>query len=186
MSIHKSGKAKPAPADTQPTIAALPPPDLIMVLTEERDRLSLIVSERDYQLADSRGKVEKLIARLAELERNPLVYAMTSLDAGSELEQAGKDFKELASKCSKMGEKGSLTLKLALKPFKGDSFTYGMEWTVKAPKPEATPGILYVDNDGNVSRQDPKQREMNFAGSNSDRAAPGDASPYADEQAAAD
>lgn len=57
------------------------------------------------------------------------------------------------------GKVGEITLKLRVKQT-GDMVQITDGLTIKAPQGEKAPSIFYVDENGNVSRTDPRQPEL--------------------------
>ena len=149
-------------AEAKPSIAAMPPPDPVAALQSQLDEALASAAALEGRLREQEAEKLQLLATLEQLEKNPLVFALASLDAGSELEQAGVDFTALCAEIAKRQQKGSMTLKVVLKPFKGDSFTYALETKVTKPAQEATPGIIYIREDGTLSRNDPRQKHFEF------------------------
>lgn len=69
---------------------------------------------------------------------------------------------ELVHACLETGKKGKLALTISVAPIKDADGTVSITDDVKltAPKPDAKPSIFFTDEQGNLSRQDPRQVEL--------------------------
>jgi hypothetical protein len=128
---------------------------------------------------------DSLNAQLKAVDENAFLYALRQLDAGAVLDEAAEETSGLFKECRKLSDSGTLALTLKVKPFKGNSLAMIYEAKVKVslPKPEASPGVIFVADDGKLSREDPQQKVFGFAKGTSrgDRSDPEDRSAYADE-----
>lgn len=82
---------------------------------------------------------------------------------GAALNDAGSKLAEVVLAVKATGKKGSITLKIEIEPDKQDDtvVTFQPSVDVKIPRKPYAKGIFYVDErNGNVSREDPKQIEM--------------------------
>ncbi|MFB7440202.1 hypothetical protein ACFC01_17895 [Streptomyces mirabilis] len=80
---------------------------------------------------------------------------------GEAHEQASTEFHELLAAVQEHGKKGSLTLTVTVEPPKGGMdgapVAISIDTVLKAPKASAPPSIYFVDDDGNATRNDPRQ-----------------------------
>jgi type IV secretory pathway VirB10-like protein len=159
----------PTAESAPPNIAALPTPSAEEILREklaERERFAeALKAERDAltaKAAQLTADVKELTGKLRELEKNPLNFALANLDAGQVLTDAGKALADLSAVVRRRDAKGSLTLKITVKPFKGDALVFVPEVKITEPKPEPAQSVFYADDAGNLSRNDPRQREFGF------------------------
>lgn len=169
MSQNTAKKHQDSPEEVQNNIAALPTPSVEEVLREklaaaeqaahslECDRDKLYQANLKLSVAAT-----ELSEKLAELEKNPLTFALSNLDAGQVLTDAGKALSDLSAIVRKREAKGTLTLKITVKPFKGDALVFIPDVKITEPKPEPAQSVFYADDAGNLSRNDPRQREFGF------------------------
>lgn len=66
----------------------------------------------------------------------------------------------LVSKVANSMKAGELTLKLKLKPGKGGQIEIVDDILVKAPKEEKGTSIMFATPDGNLTREDPRQLQI--------------------------
>lgn len=85
---------------------------------------------------------------------------LTALRKGQCLIEADEALRQLAKACMETGKKGTLTLTLTLKPGDEESVTVLDDVSPKLPKPDTRGSNLFVDEDGNLSRNNPRQLEM--------------------------
>lgn len=80
---------------------------------------------------------------------------------GRSHEQIGTEMHDLLAAVNEHGRKGSLTITVTVEPPKGhvdgSPLAIAIESALKAPKAAAPPSIYFVDNDGNATRNDPRQ-----------------------------
>jgi len=81
--------------------------------------------------------------------------------AGRSHEEVSAEFHQLLSAVNEHGKKGSLTLTVTVEPPKGHidgaPVVISVDSTLKAPKASAPPSLYFVDDDGNATRNDPRQ-----------------------------
>lgn len=81
--------------------------------------------------------------------------------AGRSNEEVSAEFHELLSAVNEHGRKGSLTIKVTVEPPKGHvdgaPVVICIDSDLKAPKASAPPALYFVDDDGNATRNDPRQ-----------------------------
>lgn len=85
---------------------------------------------------------------------------VTALRFGTLADELTKQLQELTSKCADSGRSGSLTLTIALKPGKGGQMEVFDDLKVKLPKEERGSSIMFATPDGNLQREDPRQRSL--------------------------
>jgi hypothetical protein len=80
---------------------------------------------------------------------------------GDAHEQVSTEFHELLAAVNEHGKKGSLVLTVTVEPPKGgmdgSPVAISIDTVLKAPKASAPPSIYFVDDDGNATRNDPRQ-----------------------------
>jgi hypothetical protein len=148
----------------------------------EKQNTELASSEAALKSKNAKLSEELTAAgcKIRELERNPLTFALSSLDAGAVLEEAGAQLRALVTSVMNRQLKGKFTLGLTIKPFKAGSLVFVPEVKIAEPKPEPAKSIFYANSDGDLSRNDPKQKEFGF--SRGDRSGNADPDAYADEE----
>lgn len=77
-----------------------------------------------------------------------------------------EEMHELLQAVSTHGKKGQLVIKVLVEPSKGhvegDPLAISVESDLKAPKSTPPAAIYFVDDDGNPTRNDPKQMQLDF------------------------
>ncbi|MEU6279773.1 hypothetical protein [Streptomyces sp. NPDC047028] len=77
-----------------------------------------------------------------------------------------EELHELLQAVSTHGKKGSLVIKVLVEPSKGhvegDPLAISVESDLKAPKSTPPAAIYFVDDDGNPTRNDPRQIALDF------------------------
>lgn len=79
---------------------------------------------------------------------------------GELLADADQKLKELVDAIGRTGNGGSLTLKLAFKVNKAGQVEAHPEITIKRPMRALGTGIFYVTDDGELTRRDPNQMDI--------------------------
>lgn len=92
----------------------------------------------------------------------PFTDTINALRFGTLADDLTDELNKLVSKCDETGKQGELILKLKLKPGKGGQMEIIDEIAVKAPKEEKGTSIFFATPDGNLTREDPRQ--MNIEG----------------------
>lgn len=81
--------------------------------------------------------------------------------AGRANEEISGEFHALLAAVNEHGKKGQLTIKVTVEPPKGHidgaPVAISIDSELKAPKASAPPSIYFVDDDGNATRNDPRQ-----------------------------
>ncbi|MFH9403305.1 hypothetical protein ACH4JS_26670 [Streptomyces sp. NPDC017638] len=77
-----------------------------------------------------------------------------------------EELHELLQAVATHGKKGQLVIKVAVEPSKGhvegDPLAISVESDLKAPKSTPPAAIYFVDDDGNPTRNDPRQMQLDF------------------------
>ena len=81
--------------------------------------------------------------------------------AGRSNEEISEEFHTLLAAVNEHGKKGALTITVTVEPPKGHidgaPVAISIDSVLKAPKASAPPSIYFVDEDGNATRNDPRQ-----------------------------
>ena len=80
---------------------------------------------------------------------------------GEAHEAVSNEFHELLAAVNEHGKKGTLAVTVTVEPPKGGMdgapVAISIDSVLKAPKATAPPSIYFVDDDGNATRNDPRQ-----------------------------
>jgi hypothetical protein len=89
----------------------------------------------------------------------PFAELMTLLDGGTAHAEASRALNDVVSAVRDLGQKGSITIAVEIAPLKGTrhQVVVSMRVTSKPPKTEPTAGMFFVDDDANLTRNDPRQ-----------------------------
>lgn len=139
----------PQPIESIPTIAALPAPDPL----EQLNRTLAKLEAAEKRLAEMTSEREAF-------ECNPVIFALRNLDAGSVMNEAGDKLSQLRADVLRRQGKGQMTIKIDVAPYRGEALEMEMTIAVRAPREERQRSIFFVGSDGNLSRNDPRQREL--------------------------
>jgi hypothetical protein len=92
----------------------------------------------------------------------PVTDVLREYRKGQLADEATEELAKVVKAVMETGQAGTLTLILTAKPHKGDASIIILAGEVKSKVPrEALPdAIFYADEQGNLHRQDPKQRDM--------------------------
>ncbi len=74
--------------------------------------------------------------------------------------QATDELQDVITAVVEHGKKGSLTLKLMIEPNGDNAVTITSEVKATVPKPGVGKAIFFADQGGNLSRRDPRQRDI--------------------------
>lgn len=94
---------------------------------------------------------------------NPFVAMMKEIRQGATLDELADALQNTVRAVRATGKKGEVILRLVIKPAsKGDVNILMFEdlVTEKLPKPERGTSILFADDDGELSRHDPRQPKL--------------------------
>lgn len=86
------------------------------------------------------------------------------LRGGRTQEELSEGINQLVQECRKTGKKGQITLKIDIKPDKGDSGQYFItdEIKIKEPTFERGQTLMWGTPEGNLQRTDPNQGELDL------------------------
>jgi hypothetical protein len=90
----------------------------------------------------------------------PFTDTLNHMRFGTLSEDLTKALHELTQKCADTGRSGKLTLELQLKPGKGGQIEVFDDIRVKLPKEERGSTILFATPEGNLTREDPRQMQI--------------------------
>ena len=87
---------------------------------------------------------------------------VNQLGSGKTQDELSKKMNELVQACRSTGKVGDLTLKIKVRPDKGDTGQYFLEDTVRLKLPEFERGktLMFGTPEGNLQRTDPNQGEL--------------------------
>jgi hypothetical protein len=92
----------------------------------------------------------------------PITDVLRDIRKGMVAEAAGEELANVVRAVTATGKPGSLTLKLTVKPQKGDSeqVVISSKVTASSPTADMPEAIFFADMDGDLHRNDPRQPEM--------------------------
>ena len=87
---------------------------------------------------------------------------LSQIRGGAALSDAARDLQELVQAVRDTGKSGKLSFSITVEPDKADEgvVTLLPDITLKLPKKPRAKGIFYMDKNGNLTREDPRQIEM--------------------------
>ena len=88
------------------------------------------------------------------------IDAIRVLRYGALSDELTKELQRVVLACADTGRKGTLTLKLSIKPGKAGQLEIGDSVSVKLPEPERAVSLLFATPDGNLQREDPRQLSL--------------------------
>ena len=90
------------------------------------------------------------------------IDVLSQIRGGSALNDAAKDLQELVQAVRESGKPGKLTFSITVEPDKTDEtvVTLQPDVTLKLPKKARAKGIFYMDMHGRLTREDPRQIEL--------------------------
>lgn len=81
-------------------------------------------------------------------------------------EEIGVELHQLLEAVKAHGKKGSLTITVVIEPpsngVEGAPLPIGIEYATKAPKAAAPKNLYFLDDEGNPTRQDPRQMALDL------------------------
>lgn len=91
-----------------------------------------------------------------------LTEILSQIRGGAALEEAGRDLQELVQAVRDTGKPGKLTFSITVEPDKTDEtvVTLQPDVTLKIPKRAKAKGMFYMDSHGRLTREDPRQIEL--------------------------
>jgi hypothetical protein len=92
----------------------------------------------------------------------PITDTLLNIRKGVVAEYAGDELTAIVRAVTATGKPGALTIKLTVKPQKGDSGQVVISSAISAKSPTADmpEAIFFADADGDLHREDPAQREI--------------------------
>ncbi len=92
----------------------------------------------------------------------PFAELMMLLDHGVAHAEASRALHDLVAAVRDAGKKGSMSIVLTVSPLKGSDaqVVVGAQVTAKPPKSEPAAAVFFLDDTGNLVRNDPRQLEM--------------------------
>ena len=89
----------------------------------------------------------------------PFAQMLTILDHGAAHDEASRSLHDLVSAVRDLGRSGNLTIKIDVQPMKGakDQVILTAQVSTKMPKSDPTSQMFFIDNEGNLTRNDPRQ-----------------------------
>lgn len=85
---------------------------------------------------------------------------LNALRFGTLSDELTKELQALTQKCADTGRGGTITLTLSLKPGKGGQMEVFDDIKIKSPKEERGSSIMFATPEGNLQREDPRQRTL--------------------------
>lgn len=99
------------------------------------------------------GKLQPIQAGFSTLLQN--------IEGGRFEEEVAEELKSLLDQISYTGKAGEMTIKVKIKPKAGHgAVEVTGEVKSKLPNPEKLASVFFITPEGNLSRRDPRQREM--------------------------
>jgi hypothetical protein len=91
-----------------------------------------------------------------------LADILSQIRGGTALHEAGIALQECVQATRDTGKASKLTFTITIEPDKGDetAVTLQPDITVKLPKKQRAKGIFFVDGQGRLYREDPRQTEL--------------------------
>lgn len=91
-----------------------------------------------------------------------LTDIMGNIRGGFALHKAGERLNELVMAVKETGKKGSVTLIIEVSPDKSDENVVSVQPKIKSSIPDKgfTPGVFFATDQGELTREDPRQQEM--------------------------
>ena len=129
---------------------------------EQLNRLHAQIVEAQAANAALESTIEAQRAHLAKLESNPFALVLNNLDAGSVLEELGDEIQKVTALVDRRQEPGVIAVLMTAKPYKPGCIDFIVEIKTKEPKVEKPHTLFFVGANGQLSRQDPRQRELPF------------------------
>jgi DnaJ-class molecular chaperone len=97
------------------------------------------------------------------MKNNSFTRTVAQINAGASQDELSRSMAELLTAVRATGKAGSLTYTIEVKPAsRGDIVTVKLSDTIKLkmPKGERPETIFYINEDGGLQRNDPRQQDM--------------------------
>ena len=88
------------------------------------------------------------------------IDAIRVLRYGALSDELTKELQRVVLACADTGRKGTLTLRLSIKPGKAGQLEIADAVSVKLPEPDRAVSLLFATPDGNLQREDPRQLSL--------------------------
>lgn len=98
----------------------------------------------------------------------PFTDTLNALRFGTLSDELTKKLHELTVACTDTQRAGAITLTLQLKPGKGGQVEVFDDIKLKMPKEERGSSIMFSTPDGNLQREDPRQKKLDLRSVNQD------------------
>jgi hypothetical protein len=97
-----------------------------------------------------------------EPQIRPFAELLTLIDRGAAHAEASEALHTLIASVQSTGRKGGMAIAIEIEPLKGstDQVIVKAQVSTKLPKQDPTSAMYFVDPKGNLSRQDPRQMEI--------------------------
>lgn len=94
----------------------------------------------------------------------PFAATLQDINNGDVADQLSTDMQTLVAAVRELGRKGSITLKVEVAPRRGNASALNVTARVetKLPAPEPVESVFFADDDGNLSRTDPRQMQFDL------------------------
>lgn len=111
-------------------------------------------------------------------QRKPFAQFLQEARKGGLHTELSDELADLVHTCVETGKKGKLALTISVLPAKDEDGTVTITDDVKvtAPKPDVRPSVFFADDEGNLSRTNPRQMEIGLRGVDGGRGAEASAS----------
>ena len=98
----------------------------------------------------------------AKQEVPQLAHVLAQINRGALADEAAALLAGLVQEVSHVGRKGTLTIKIEVAPFTGggDTVRLSGKTTVTPPARDPHAGVFFFDEDGGLSRNDPRQNTL--------------------------
>lgn len=97
-----------------------------------------------------------------ETRQNSFIASLEELQSGAVASDLDRQLREIVLAARETGKKGSLTLTLNVEPRGADSVIVSADLKPKIPVAEQPPSIFFVNDDGSLGREHPKQTNLPF------------------------
>lgn len=93
---------------------------------------------------------------------NAFLSTFADLEKGKAASDISDALTELVAACKDVGKKGELSIKLTLRPGGDDTVRFAVEFNAKTPKRDRKETTFFVTEDNQLTRDNPKQAEIEF------------------------
>ena len=91
-----------------------------------------------------------------------LEEVLAAINKGAPIAEITRELERLLSAIRDTGKGGTLTIKVAIAPFKGssDALCLSCQVATKLPEPERGVALFYLTDDNRLVRNDPRQQQL--------------------------